>query len=338
MQKNISLKKYNSFGIDVKADWLAELDSTEQLLTILDDSPKMKKLILGEGSNVLFLSDFKGIILLNQIKGKKIINETDDNITIKVMGGENWHDLVMWAVENGYGGIENLALIPGKAGTAPIQNIGAYGVEIKDVLKEVHTIDMNTGYPKKFTNRECQFGYRNSFFKQPENKGKYFISAIVLELTKKNHQLHTGYGAIQSILKNKNICSPTIKDIAETVIEIRRSKLPDPKEIGNAGSFFKNPFIDKSLQNKLLQKYPQIPYYKTGDKNIFKIPAGWLIEQAGFKGKRFGNVGVHDKQALVIVNYGGATGKEIKELSDKIIDKVQNKFFITLEPEVNFIE
>jgi len=338
MLKNISLQKYNSFGIEVYADWLAEIEDVEQLLTILDDSPDMRKLILGGGSNVLFLNDFHGMILLNLIQGKEVISETDDKVLLKVKGGENWHDLVMWAVEHNYGGIENLALIPGKAGTAPIQNIGAYGVEIKDVLQEVHAIDMTTGYPVKFSREDCRFGYRDSIFKKPENKGRYFISAIVLELTKKNHRLRTGYGVIQDILKTKKICSPTIKDVAEAIIEIRRSKLPDPKEIGNAGSFFKNPFIDKTLLDKLLKQYPEMPYYKTGKENIYKVPAGWLIEQAGFKGKRFGNAGVHDKQALVLVNYGGATGQEIKKLAEIIIDEVEKKFFITLQPEVNFIE
>ena len=338
MQKNISLQKYNSFGIEVFADWLAEIEDVEQLLTILDDSLDMRKLILGGGSNVLFLNDFHGMILLNLIKGKEVVSETDDKILLKIKGGENWHDLVMWAVENNYGGIENLALIPGKAGTAPIQNIGAYGMEIKDVLQEVHAIDMTTSYPVKFSRKDCQFGYRDSIFKKPENKGKYFISAIILELTKKDHNLRTGYGAIQDILKTKNICSPTIKDVAEAVIEIRRSKLPDPKEIGNAGSFFKNPFIDKDLLEKLLKVYPKMPNYPTDKENIFKVPAGWLIEQAGFKGKRFGNAGVHDKQALVLVNYGGATGQEIKELAELIITEVEKKFFITLQPEVNFIE
>jgi len=338
MQKNVSLKKYNSFGIEVYADWLAEIEDVEQLLTILDDSPDMRKLILGGGSNVLFLNDFHGMILHNEIKGKEIVSETDDKILLKIKGGENWHDLVMWAVENNYGGIENLALIPGKAGTAPIQNIGAYGVEIKDVLQEVHAIDMTTGYPVKFSREDCRFGYRNSIFKKPENKGKYFITAIVLELTKKNHKLRTGYGAIQDILKTKKIFSPTIKDVAEAVIEIRRSKLPDPKETGNAGSFFKNPFIDKILLHKLLDKYPEMPYYPTDKNNIYKVPAGWLIEQTGFKGKRFGNAGVHDRQALVLVNYGGATGQEIKKLAEMIIAEVKKKFFITLQPEVNFIE
>ncbi len=336
MQKNVSLKPYNTFGIDVKADWLAEIESVEQLLTILDDSPEMPKLILGSGSNVLFLEDFHGIVLHNQIKGKKIVAETKDNIILEVQGGENWHDLVMWAVENNYGGIENLALIPGKAGTAPMQNIGAYGVEIKDVIQQVKVVNMETIRQETFDLKDCQFGYRHSVFKKPENKGKYFIYAIHIQLTKNNHRLHTDYGVIQQILSEKKITSPTIKDIAESVMQIRRSKLPDPKKIGNAGSFFKNPFIDKSSLNKLLKKYPGMPYYPVDD-NRFKIPAGWLIEKAGFKGKRFGNAGVHDKQALVLVNYGGATGEEIKKLAEKIIDTVKKQFSVTLQAEVNFI-
>ena len=336
MQKNVSLKPYNTFGIDVKTDWLAKIESVEQLLTILDDSPEMPKLILGSGSNVLFLEDFHGIVLHNQIKGKKIVAETKDNIILEVQGGENWHDLVMWAVENNYGGIENLALIPGKAGTAPMQNIGAYGVEIKDVIQQVKVVNMKEIRQETFEHEACQFGYRHSVFKEPENKGKYFIYAIRIKLSKKNHRLHTDYGAIQQILSDKKITSPTIKDIAETVIQIRRSKLPDPKKTGNAGSFFKNPFIDKSSLNKLLKKHPGIPYYPVDD-NRFKIPAGWLIEQAGFKGKRFGNAGVHDKQALVLVNYGGATGEEIKKLAEKIIDTVKKQFSVNLQAEVNFI-
>ncbi len=336
MQKDVSLKPFNTFGIDVKTDWLAKIESIEQLLTIIDDLPEMKKLILGQGSNVLFLNDFNGIVLLNEIKGKEIIDENENEIRIKINGGENWHQLVMWAVENNYGGIENLALIPGKVGTAPMQNIGAYGVEIKDVLEEVHTINMKTCEPKIFTNKDCNFGYRHSVFKLPENKGKYFISAVVLKLSKKNHQLKTDYGAIQKVLQEKNIQSPTIKDIAEAVMKIRRSKLPDPNLIGNAGSFFKNPIVDKIVFDKLISEHPKMPYYQIDDK--YKIPAGWLIEQAGFKGKRFGDVGVHKNQALVIVNYGKATGMEIKNLADIIMNEVEKKFYIKLQPEVNYIE
>ncbi len=336
MLKNVSLKPYNSFGIDVKADWLAEISSEEQLLTIIDDLPNMKKLILGGGSNVLFLNDFDGIVLLNKIKGIKIVSEDENQVTIAVKGGENWHELVMWAVERGYGGIENLALIPGNAGTAPIQNIGAYGVEVKDVIKEVHTINIKTCEPKIFSNDECHFAYRQSIFKLAENKNKYFINKIVIQLQKKAYQPNLNYGAIKTVLKEKKILSPTVKQIAEAIISIRESKLPDPKKIGNAGSFFKNPVIDKALFEKLLKTYPQMPYYILSENEI-KIPAGWLIDNAGFKGKRFGNVGVHDKQALVLVNFGKGTGMDIKNLSDKIRQSIQNQYNIALQPEVNFI-
>jgi UDP-N-acetylmuramate dehydrogenase len=336
MLKNVSLKPYNLFGIDVKADWLAEISSEEQLLTIIDDLPNMKKLILGGGSNVLFINDFDGIVLLNKIKGIKIVSEDENQVTIAVKGGENWHELVMWAVERGYGGIENLALIPGNAGTAPIQNIGAYGVEVKDVIKEVHTINMKTCEPKIFSNEECHFAYRHSIFKLAENKNKYFINEIVIQLQKKAYQPNLNYGAIKNVLTEKKILSPTVKQIAEAIIYIRESKLPDPKKIGNAGSFFKNPVIDKALFEKLLKTYPQMPYYILSENEI-KIPAGWLIDNAGFKGKRFGNVGVHDKQALVLVNFGKGTGMDIKNLSDKIRQSILAKYGITLQPEVNFI-
>ncbi len=337
MQKNVSLKPYNTFGIEAKTDWFADIDSEEQVLTIIDDLPQMPKLILGEGSNVLFLKDFEGIVLHNNIKGKRIVDETDNNITIAVKGGEKWHDFVMWAVHHNYGGIENLALIPGKVGTAPIQNIGAYGVEVKDVITEVHTLNMQNCLPNIFSKTECQFDYRHSIFKLPENKGRYFINEVHFKLTKKNHVLKTGYGAIQNILQQRKIIQPGLKDIADAVIEIRQSKLPDPKEIGNAGSFFKNPYVDEQKLIKLLQKYPEMPYYKTSVTETYKIPAGWLIEQAGWKGKRFGSVGVHPKQALVLVNYGEATGLEIKNLADQIREDIQDKFDITLQPEVNFI-
>ena len=337
MQKNVSLKAYNTFGIDARADWLATIDSEEQVLTIIDDLPNDPKLILGQGSNVLFLNDFKGTILHNEIKGKRIIDENDTHIIVSVKGGESWHDFVMWAVENNYGGIENLALIPGKVGTAPMQNIGAYGIEVKDVIEEVHTLNMTTCEPKVFSKEACQFGYRESIFKNPENKGRYFINEVTFRLTKKDHQLKTDYGAIEQVFQNKGITKPGIKDVADAVIEIRRSKLPDPKEIGNAGSFFKNPLVDKITLKKLLDVYPNMPYYKTDKQELFKIPAGWLIDQAGWKGKRFGNVGVHHKQALVLVNYGGATGQDIKNLADKIMADIRQKYDIILQPEVNFI-
>ncbi len=337
MQKNFSLKPYNTFGVEVKADWFTDIDSEEQLLTIIDDLPEMPKLILGGGSNILFLKDFKGIVIHNNIKGKKIIEETETHITVAVKGGENWHDFVMWAVENNYGGIENLALIPGKVGTAPIQNIGAYGAEVKDVITLVHTLNMTNCVPKKFDNTACQFKYRDSIFKKPENKGLYFINEVHFKLTKKHHILKMDYGAIQEVLKQQNKLQPNLEDIAQAVIKIRQSKLPDPNKTGNAGSFFKNPYISDRKRRQLLLKYPDMPFYKTNQKEVYKIPAGWLIEKAGWKGQQFGPVGVHPKQALVIVNYGGATGKQIKALADKIIADIKQKFEINLHPEVNFI-
>ena len=320
----------------MRADWLSVIESEEQLLTILDDLPGMPKLILGEGSNVLFLNDFHGLILLNRIKGKKIIRETDNDIILRVKAGENWHELVMWAVENNYGGIENLALIPGNAGTAPVQNIGAYGREIKDVLEQVTAIDMKTGKRIVFSNRDCAFGYRHSIFKEPENKGRYYITEIDLRLTKPPHPLYTEYGSLRKKLLEKNITSPTIKSIAEAVIEIRRSKLPDPEKIGNAGSFFKNPVISENKFRHLISRYPAMPRYRL-NKNRVKIPAGWLIEKAGLKGYREGDAGVHEKQALVLVNYGNATGQQIFDLSEKIIRIVREKFDILLQREVNVV-
>ncbi len=338
MLKNISLKKYNTFGINVKADWLAQIDSLEQVLTIIDDLPDMPKLILGEGSNVLFFNDYKGIILHNNIKGIKVIDETDTEIIIDVNGGENWHDFVMWAVNNNYGGIENLALIPGKVGAAPIQNIGAYGAEVKNVIEKVHTVNMLTCKPKTFSNDACNFGYRHSVFKLSENKHKYFIHKVRFKLYKKKYRVNTAYGIIQKIFERKKISNPKLKDVAEAVIEIRRSKLPDPKITGNAGSFFKNPYIKIDKLKELQAVYPKIPYYETDIKDRLKIPAGWLIDQAGWKAKRFGDAGVHPKQALVLVNYGMATGRDIKKLAEMIITDIQDKYDIRLQPEVNYIE
>ncbi len=337
MLKDVSLKRYNTFGIDVKADWLAKIDSVEQVLTIIDDMPDIPKLILGEGSNVLFLNDFKGIVLHNNIKGIKIVDENDREIIVDVNGGENWHNFVMWAVTNGFGGIENLALIPGKAGTAPMQNIGAYGMEVKDVIISVDTVNMQTCEPKTFSKEACDFGYRHSVFKLPENKGRYFIHKVRFKLFKKNYRVNTSYGAIQSVLQRKHILNPGLIDVAEAVMDIRRSKLPDPAVTGNAGSFFKNPFISTDKLKELQKVYPQIPFYTTEKKDIVKIPAGWLIDKAGWKDKRFGDAGVHPKQALVLVNYGNATGMDIKNLADQIISDILEKYDILLQPEVNFI-
>lgn len=336
MQKNVSLKNHNSFGIAVTTKYLADIQDIKDIYQLIKEFPDEKKMILGGGSNVLFLKDFEGIIMLNNLKGKEVISEDENEVRFKIMGGENWHNLVMWAVAQNYGGIENLALIPGKVGTAPIQNIGAYGVEIKDVISQVFAIDMQTGKEVIFYKQDCQFGYRQSIFKKPENKNKYFITAVNINLHKKNYTPNIQYGAIQQVLKDKNISSPSIKQVAEAIIEIRESKLPDPKKIGNAGSFFKNPIVDKDLFESLASQFPDMPFYKISPSK-YKIPAGWLIEKAGFKGKRFGAVGVHDKQALVLVNYGNASGTQIQELATMIIDKIKEHFNIDLEPEVNFV-
>ena len=337
MDKKNSLKKYNTFGIEAFAKEIVSIYSTEQLKEWHKKNPDEKFMALGMGSNVLFINDFNGTILLNEIKGKEITRQDNHSIILHVKAGEIWHDLVMWAVENNYGGIENLALIPGKTGTAPIQNIGAYGKEIKDVIEKVYAYDFVTKENKIFTNQECQFGYRDSIFKKKENKNRYFITAVDLKLSTNHHNINTSYGAIKEIFKQKGIANPTLKDIAEAVISIRKSKLPDPEELGNAGSFFKNPVIDKDLFKKIQKQFPEMPYYPLENGQV-KIPAGWLIEKAGFKGKKFGPVGVHEKQALVLVNYGKARGKEVKELAEKIIRKVENLFEIKLQPEVNFIE
>ncbi len=337
MANKKSLKKYNSFGIEAHANDIVHIKNEEQLKNWHIQHPDEKFLILGEGSNVLFLNDFDGTILFNEMKGKKILQDEEDFIRVHIKGGEKWHDIVMWAVNHNYGGIENLALIPGKTGTAPIQNIGAYGKEIKEVIDKVYVYDFNTQQNKVFLPEDCQFGYRDSIFKKPENKKRYYITAVDLKLTKKNHRINISYGAIQNVLQKKKIEKPNLKEIAEAVIEIRKSKLPDPKEIGNAGSFFKNPVIDKNLFIKIQNQFPDIPSYPQEDNKI-KIPAGWLIEKAGFKGKKYGPVGVHEKQALVLVNFGKGNGRDIKELAERIMKKIHDQFGIQLQPEVNFIE
>jgi len=337
MKAKTSLKPYNSFGIEVFANEILRIQKQVELENWYRQNPNEKFLILGEGSNVLFINDFNGTVLLNEITGKRILKKEQNKIYVHIKGGEKWHDIVMWAVDNNLGGIENLALIPGKVGTAPIQNIGAYGKEFKDVVDKVYAYDFKTQKYISFSNQECKFGYRDSIFKRAENKNRYFITAVDLILSTKDHQINISYGAIQNLLKTKQIDKPTLKDIAEAVIHIRKSKLPDPKELGNAGSFFKNPIIAPSLFENLIRRFPKMPYYLLENQQI-KIPAGWLIEQAGFKGKRFGSVGVHDKQALVLVNYGEAKGKDVKILAETIIQKVDELFDIKLHPEVNFIE
>lgn len=337
LEENVSLKAYNTFGIDVKTKYLCRVTTVDQLVDLLQSSifKQEKHYILGGGSNVLFTEDFEGLIIKDDLKGIETVSETGNHITVKVYAGENWHEFVMHAVSNNWGGIENLSLIPGTVGAAPMQNIGAYGVEIKNLIQAVDAIDLSTGMLKTFSNEECAFGYRESAFKKELAK-KYFISSVTLSLTKKNHQLNTTYGAIQETLNEMNVTQPTIQNVSNAVISIRKSKLPDPIEIGNAGSFFKNPTIPLQQYEKLQNTYPTIPGYPIDNQNI-KVPAGWLIEQCKWKGNRINNVGVHPKQALVLVNYGEGKGVEVLNLSAKIQTSVMEKFQIQLMPEVNIL-
>lgn len=334
IQENISLKKFNTFGIDVKAKRFVSVQSLAELKQILLTEKDI--FLLSGGSNMLLTKNIEKLVLHIDIQGIDIEKESDDFIEVSVNAGEDWHEFVLWCVGKNYGGIENLSLIPGKVGTCPIQNIGAYGVEVKDTITKVAVLEIETGMLKIFTNQECKFGYRDSIFKN-ECKGKYVIVGVTFQLTKKNTIFHTSYGAIETELAAKKVDFPTLKNISDAVINIRKSKLPDPKKLGNSGSFFKNPVISKNHLEKLLIDFPSIPSYIIS-KNEVKIPAGWLIEQAGFKGKRFGNCGVHEKQALVLVNYGNATGNELLELAKKIQQTINEKFEIQLEIEVNVIE
>lgn len=332
-----SLRAYNTFHIEAKAKIFCTISSEAEAIALFrSESYKSKSsLILGGGSNILFTKDFDGLVIQNKLTGVSIEAQDDDTITLNVASGELWHAFVLHCVDNNWGGVENLSLIPGTVGAAPMQNIGAYGSEIKDVVVFVDTIDRTTGDKRRFTADECQFGYRESIFKH-QVKEKYFISSVTLRLTKKNHQLNTSYGAIKDTLLSMNVSSPTIRSISDAVIAIRKSKLPDPAVIGNAGSFFKNPVVTVDQYNTLKKSYPTIPGYFS-DNQYVKIPAGWLIEQDGWKGKKFGDAGVHVHQALVLVNYNDAKGSDIYELAMKIQSSVQSKFNITLTPEVNII-
>lgn len=285
---------------------------------------------------MLLTKDIDALVMHINLKGISIVEENENEVEIKVMAGENWHDLVTWSLDKGYGGLENLSLIPGNTGTAPIQNIGAYGVELKDVFVSCAAMEIKTGELVGFDNEACKFGYRDSVFKN-EAKGQYIITSVHLKLTKKDHVLHTGYGAIEAELKKNGIVYPTIKDVSNAVIAIRQSKLPDPAVLGNSGSFFKNPVISKKAFEKFIKKNPEAPHYEVDDE-AFKIPAGWLIEQCGYKGKRFGDAGVHEKQALVLVNYGSATGDDILRLAQLVQKEVAQKFNIKIQPEVNIIK
>ncbi len=333
IKENISLKEYNTFGISVNAKRFIAVDSVYQLQQLLKVEKNL--FLISGGSNMLLTKDIEELVVHLDIKGISIDREDSNAVYITVNAGEDWHDFVLWCVSNNYGGIENLSLIPGSVGTCPIQNIGAYGVEVKDTITKVEALEIETGKLIQFSNEDCNFGYRNSVFKNQE-KGKYIITAVSFKLTKSNHNLNSSYGAIEAELTSRDITKPTLKNISDAVIAIRKSKLPDPKEIGNSGSFFKNPVISKIQFLELQKEYPKIPSYRISNTEV-KVPAGWLIEQAGFKGKRFGDFGVHEKQALVLVNYGNASGKEIHELAQKIQETILIEFGIPLEIEVNII-
>ncbi len=335
IQQQVDLFPYNTFGISHATKFFTEIRSVEEAQTLFtsDIFKSQHHLFLGGGSNVLFTKDFEGLAIKVSIIGKEIIHEDENTITLKVGAGENWHEVVRYCVDKNWGGIENLSLIPGTVGAAPIQNIGAYGVEIEKNIFEVETIEISTGKLKIFTHDECHFGYRESVFKTVL-KDKYFISSITLTLAKKNHLLHVNYGAIADTLLQNGIKNISIRDVSDAVIQIRRSKLPDPKIIGNAGSFFKNPSIQNDLHDFLKIKYTSMPSFPTHD-GLLKIPAAWLIEQCGWKGKKINNIGVHQHQALVLVNYGGGSGEELWNLAMKIQASVKEKFGITLQPEVN---
>jgi UDP-N-acetylmuramate dehydrogenase len=329
LQQNVSLKPYNTFGLDVPAEYFTKVTNTDELAEVTDTSGV--KHVLGGGSNVLLTKPVTGLVLLNRIKGISVEKEDNEHVWLKVMAGEVWHDLVLHAISNNWAGIENLALIPGTAGASPMQNIGAYGVEAKETITNVTAWHWQEKAFVNYTNSECRFGYRDSIFKH-EFKDKVFITSVTYRLNKKP-VFNTSYGAITQELDKMNVQAPSIQTIAQAVINIRTSKLPDPKKIGNAGSFFKNPTITLEHFELLQTNYPHIPSYAVSDIMV-KVPAGWLIEQCGWKGYRKGDTGVHAKQALVLVNYSHANGADVWELSGEIVASVKERFGILLEREV----
>lgn len=338
VHQNISLQQYNSFGIDAKAKLFADFSSTEQLQELLyygrQLAPQLPKLILGGGSNLLFTKDIDAFVLKNEISGIEVVKEEDAFVYVRAGAGESWHGFVQYCTARGWGGVENLALIPGKVGASPMQNIGAYGVEIKDVFETLEAFHLNDKTIQHFLNQDCAFGYRESVFKHAY-KNQFAILNVTYKL-RKQPRFNTSYGAINEELEKMGVQELSVQAIANAVVNIRSSKLPDPKQIGNAGSFFKNPSVTDAAFQALKESYPQIPAYPNVDGTI-KLAAGWLIEQCGWKGYRKGDAGCHAKQALVLVNYGSATGQDIVDLSHEIKASVKTKFNIDLETEVNIV-
>ena len=333
IRKNISLKKYNSFNIEVNAKEFVEVNSKDQLIEIANITKDKNVLYLGGGSNILFTRDFDGIIIHLNIKGIQFEKTNSDETVVQANAGENWNNFVEFCIKNNLGGIENLSMIPGNVGSAPVQNIGAYGVELKDVFLSCEVFNKNDLSIKTYNLEDCKFEYRNSIFKENKN---LIILSVRLKLKNKNHKINSSYGAINDELKKLKISKPTIKDISNVVCSIRKRKLPDPKKIGNAGSFFKNPVVKKDKLEWIKKYFNDVPSYKLDDKN-YKIPAAWLIESAGLKGKELDRFGIHKTQPLVLVNYGGAKGEDIYKLSLSIKEIIFKIFKIELETEVNII-
>ncbi len=337
-RKNYSLKAFNTFGIEAKAKYFVEVSTEEELKLILHDHivKQNKLLILGGGSNILLRKDIDGVVIKNSISGFQIVNQEGNKTWIKVGGGEDWHQLVVKTLDQGLGGLENLSLIPGTVGASPMQNIGAYGVEIKDVFAELNAVRISDGKLHTFYPQDCKFGYRSSIFKT-RLKNQFIITSVTYCLTNQEHELRMDYGAIKQTLQDWEIENPTIKDISNAVVAIRQSKLPDPAEIGNSGSFFKNPVIPAENFDQMQMQFTDMPGYKVNEQEV-KVPAAWLIEKCGWKGYTEGNCGVHSNHALVLVNYGGARGEEIWQLAEKIQNSVYGKFGIELHPEVNLVQ
>lgn len=337
MKTNVNLRPYNSFGFDAIAKYFVEINTIDDLQTLIQSGvlQKHKTLILSGGNNILFQKDaFDGLVVYMNTKGIEILREDGNEVVVRAQAGEDWPEFVRFCVSKGWHGVENLAYIPGKIGAAPIQNIGAYGMELKDSFLQCEAMDLTAGDTKVFTKEECRFGYRESIFKH-ELKGRFVITSVDF-LLKKNAPLNLEYGNIKAYLEQNGIENPSLQQLHDAICAIRDAKLPDVKQIGSAGSFFKNPVISIEQFEDLQQQYPNIPHYPDTE-GMVKVPAGWLIEQAGWKGWRDEHVGVYDKQALVLVHYGGGTGLDIVELAHKIQDSVEKKFGIRISPEVNFV-
>lgn len=342
IEQNVSLQPYNTFGIAVYAAHFTRFVEEQEIVKLLNEPifQTHPKLILGGGSNLLFKDNYNGLVIKNELKGISIEHETDQQVIVKAKAGEVWHEFVLWTIKNRLAGIENLSLIPGLVGASPMQNIGAYGVEVKDVFHSLEAIRLLDGAQLTFSLNECAFGYRESVFKH-QLKDQFIITSVSFRLTRlntegSNYTFKTGYGDIRAKLDEMSVFTPTLDAVSSAICAIRNSKLPDPKVLGNAGSFFKNPSISQAQFAEIIKLFPIMPSYKNADGSM-KIPAGWLIEQCGWKGKIIGHTGSHAQQALVLVNYGNATGQEIIDLSNNIQQSVFDKFGITIQPEVNFI-